>query len=200
MNTDTDSARQKSSAHSRFVAPNAQRFFSVISTPVGKMLLVSDGSSLVELHLPANAPFEKTIGGYTRDNRMLHPVAEQIAAYFAGELRVFTVTLAPAGTDFQLSVWNALCDVAYGATATYGDIAKAVGRPKAPRAVGMANHVNPIALIVPCHRVIGANGSLTGYGGGLDLKSALLSHESSVLAGARPKWSRRSRPKVKTES
>jgi len=153
------------------------------------MLLVGDGVSLVELHLPASAPFDKITEQYTRDDEVLSPVAEEIAAYFSGDLTMFTVPLAPSGTVFQLSVWDALCDIAYGTTATYGEIATAVGRPKAPRAVGMANHVNPIALIIPCHRVIGANGALTGYGGGLDLKATLLSLETSILAGERPSWS-----------
>lgn len=98
----------------------------------------------------------------------------------------FATPLAPLGTPFQRAVWQALLDIAYGTTATYGEIAASVGRPKAQRAVGMANHVNPIALIIPCHRVIGASGSLTGYGGGLPLKAALLELESDVVAGRRP--------------
>ncbi|HVB00544.1 MAG TPA: methylated-DNA--[protein]-cysteine S-methyltransferase [Acidimicrobiales bacterium] len=193
MNTNMQSTERRSANYPRFIEPNEERFFSVIATPVGEMLLVGDGSSLVELHLPATAPFEKITDQYTRDDRVLKPVAEQISAYFSGDLTIFTIGLAPSGTNFQLSVWNALCDIEYGTTAAYGEVATAIGRPKAPRAVGMANHVNPIALVIPCHRVIGANGALTGYGGGLDLKRTLLSHEASVRAGNRPNWTKRTR-------
>ena len=101
--------------------------------------------------------------------------------YFAGARRVFTVPLAPAGTPFQRLVWDALREIPYGATATYGEIAAAVGSPKAFRAVGMANHQNPIFIAVPCHRVIGAGGKLVGYGGGLDMKEALLQMERRAL-------------------
>jgi len=145
------------------------------------LLLISDGTSLVELQLPSFAPFDGFTDGSSRDDALLKPVAMEIEAYLAGELRAFSTPLAPSGTSFQLAVWSALCDIAYGTTASYGDVAFAIGRPKAPRAVGMANHVNPIALIIPCHRVIGANGSLTGYGGGLPLKSLLLDLEADVV-------------------
>lgn len=193
MNTNIRPTKQRTTRHPRFVAQESERLFSIVKTPVGEMLLVGDGFSLVELHLPASAPFDKTAEQYTRDDEVLRPVAQEITAYFSGDLTMFTVPLAPAGTDFQLSAWSALCEVGYGTTNTYGEIATAIGRPKAPRAVGMANHVNPIALIIPCHRIIGANGTLTGYAGGLDLKRALLSHESSVLLGERPNWSRKAR-------
>ncbi|HUY06538.1 MAG TPA: methylated-DNA--[protein]-cysteine S-methyltransferase [Acidimicrobiales bacterium] len=188
MNRVIQSTERGPAHHSRFALPNEERFFSIVTTPVGELLVVSDGSSLVELHLPAGAPFEKTTRPYIRDDRLLKPVADELAAYFSGELTKFTVMLAPSGTEFQRAVWNALCEIEYGATATYGEVAAAINRPKAPRAVGMANHVNPIALIIPCHRVIGANGALTGYAGGLDLKKALLGHEASVVAGERPSW------------
>lgn len=171
-----------------FGRPGDRRYFCVTETPVGEMLLVGDGESLLELRLPSFGPWSTFGDNYIRDDTCLDEVVQEIAAYFEGDLRSFSFALAPAGTSFQLSVWRALCDVAYGATATYGEIAAAVGRPKAPRAVGMANHVNPVALIVPCHRVIGANGSLTGYGGGLELKRSLLALESLVAAGGRPTW------------
>ena len=103
---------------------------------------------------------------------------EALLAYFAGERRDFDLPLAPAGTDFQRAVWDALRAVPYGQTRTYGEIATAVGRPKAVRAVGQANHVNPLPIFIPCHRVVGKNGALTGYAGGLDLKRALLALES----------------------
>lgn len=171
-----------------FVEPGKDRYYSVTRTPVGQMLVVSDGNSLVELRLPSFAPWDDLSAVYIQDDALLDPVAGEIAAYFEGDLMEFSIPLAPLGTPFQRAVWQALLAVAYGSTATYSEIAANVGRPKAQRAVGMANHVNPIALIIPCHRVIGANGSLTGYGGGLPLKAALLELELDVVDGRRPNW------------
>jgi methylated-DNA-[protein]-cysteine S-methyltransferase len=103
---------------------------------------------------------------------------EQLEGYFCGALETFDVPLDPVGTPFQIAVWGALLDIPYGETRRYGDIAKAVKQPKAARAVGLANNQNPIAIVIPCHRVIGANGSLTGYGGGVSRKKWLLQHEA----------------------
>jgi len=108
----------------------------------------------------------------------LKPVTEQLESYFLGTLRQFEVPLDPVGSEFQLKVWSALSRIPFGETRTYGEIAREVGQPKAARAVGLANHDNPIAIVVPCHRVIGANGRLTGYGGGLNRKRWLLEHEA----------------------
>ena len=107
--------------------------------------------------------------------------AGELAEYFQGRRQVFTVPLAPAGTPFQQRVWAALCEIPFGATASYGDTAARIGNPRACRAVGMANHQNPILIAVPCHRVIGAGGRLVGYGGGLDMKEALLQMERRAL-------------------
>jgi len=111
---------------------------------------------------------------------LLLEAGKQLRAYFAGELRVFDLPLAPNGTAFQRAVWDAVSAVPYGSTATYSEIAAAVGRPAACRAVGAANGRNPIPVIVPCHRVIGAAGALTGYGGGLDRKHSLLDLEAAA--------------------
>ena len=108
----------------------------------------------------------------------LKPVVDQLEAYFCGVLRKFDVEFDLVGTDFQMQVWRALCAIPYGETTTYGRIAKSIGQPRATRAVGLANNRNPIAIIVPCHRVIGADGSLTGYGGGISRKRKLLELES----------------------
>ena len=105
---------------------------------------------------------------------------EQLRAYFAGELTTFDLPLAPAGTAFQQRVWNALCNIPYGATCSYRDIAEAIDNPKGVRAVGLANGKNPIAIVIPCHRVIGANGKLTGYAGGLHRKATLLELEGAL--------------------
>ncbi len=107
------------------------------------------------------------------------------SAYFAGELRQFSLALAPVGTPFQLDVWNALRAIPYGETRSYGELAERIGRPSAVRAVGAANGANPLPIVVPCHRVIGSNGSLTGFGGGLPLKQALLALERTTRDGQR---------------
>lgn len=114
----------------------------------------------------------------------LKPVVDQFEAYFCGALTRFELPLDPVGSEFQLAVWNALRSIPFGETRTYGDIARAVGQPKSARAVGLANHDNRIAIIVPCHRVIGADGSLTGYGGGLPRKRWLLRHEARFASEA----------------
>lgn len=110
---------------------------------------------------------------------LLRQAARQLEEYFAGRRKIFDLPLNPQGTPFQQKVWRALCAVPYGQTASYGRIAAAVGSPKACRAVGMANHANPVAIFIPCHRIIGSNGSLTGYGGGLEIKRALLALEAA---------------------
>ncbi len=105
----------------------------------------------------------------------------QLRAYFAGELTEFDVRLAPRGTEFQLNVWQHLCKIPYGETISYGELARRVGNPRASRAVGLANGSNPIPIIIPCHRVIGSKGNLTGYGGGLLIKEKLLALEQKQL-------------------
>jgi len=141
-----------------------------IPSPVGTLRLDADGDELVAVHLHAEpVPTHRT--------PVLDATARQLAEYFAGTRRTFDLPLAPRGTGFQQRVWRALLAVPYGATCSYGDIARAIGRPAASRAVGAANGKNPIAIIVPCHRVIGASGALTGYGGGLPTKKWLLAHE-----------------------
>ncbi len=112
---------------------------------------------------------------------LLKETIRQLRAYFAGELEAFDLPLAPEGTPFQLKVWRRLCDVPYGETISYGELARRIGNPNASRAVGLANGSNPIPIIIPCHRVIGSNGSLTGYGGGLPIKEKLLALERRQL-------------------
>ena len=111
---------------------------------------------------------------------LLAEAARQLHEYFTGERKAFDLPLSIKGTDFQQAVWNALMDVPYGETRTYGEIAKAIGKPKAARAVGMANNRNPVSIVIPCHRIIGADGSLTGYGGGLNAKEFLLKLEGTL--------------------
>ena len=120
--------------------------------------------------------------GSIEDDAVLRGVRDQLGEYFAGRRRLFDIPLALEGTPFQQRVWNALCEIPYGETISYGELARRIGHPSAVRAVGLANGSNPIAIIVPCHRVIGANGTLTGYGGGLPTKARLLDLERGITA------------------
>jgi methylated-DNA-[protein]-cysteine S-methyltransferase len=149
-------------------------------SPFGDLLLLSDGEVLTGLYLPPHSggrPHAPEPGS-TRDQAAFATVREQLRAYFAGELRDFDVDYRCDGTEFQRQSWEELTRIPYGVTISYQEQARRIGRPTATRAVGAANGRNPISIIVPCHRVVGANGSLTGYGGGLDRKQWLLEHEA----------------------
>jgi methylated-DNA-[protein]-cysteine S-methyltransferase len=148
-------------------------------TEIGRVGIAEEGGRVTHVCLrPESAPQEAEI----RETDTIKEACRQLKAYLAGELTEFSLPLAPRGTDFQRSVWSKLLEVPYGRTASYKDIARAVGNPKAARAVGMANNRNPIAVFIPCHRVIGSDGGLVGYGAGLELKRKLLDLERSVLA------------------
>ena len=153
-------------------------FSSTMPSPVGRLTLVGQGDDLVGLYFDKDPLAAKMRADSTRDDRRLRPAIEQLEEYFAGARTTFELSLVPPGTAFQRKVWGALLRIPFGQTATYGEIARAVGRPDASRAVGGANHRNPIAIIIPCHRVIGADGSMTGYGGGLPRKRLLLDLEA----------------------
>jgi methylated-DNA-[protein]-cysteine S-methyltransferase len=151
-------------------------FHTQIPSPIGPLQLIGNGEALQGLYMhPYNPPDD------WRDSA--EPFADAIAQlneYFAGERTEFDLALDMRGTQFQKDVWNALLTIPYGETRSYGEIARQIGRPDRARAVGSANGSNPISIIVPCHRVIGADGSLVGYGGGLDRKRFLLDHEAGV--------------------
>lgn len=158
--------------------PTDHRTVIVIDSPIGPLTLVGDDDALTELHLPNST---RTPERTPSEDRLPKPIAaavEQLAQYFAGDRTEFDLPLAPTGTEFQVTVWSALQEIPYGETISYGELASRIGNPKASRAVGLANGRNPIAIIIPCHRVIGADGSLTGYGGGLPTKVKLLELES----------------------
>jgi methylated-DNA-[protein]-cysteine S-methyltransferase len=153
--------------------------YTTMPSPVGELLLTATpGGALTGLYL---APF-RVQDGWRRDESTLAEVVAQLDEYFGGRRTTFDLELAPVGTSWQLRVWNALRDIPYGVTESYGGLARRLGNPGAARAVGMANGRNPISIIVPCHRVIGADGSLTGYGWGLDTKRVLLDLEAGVAA------------------
>jgi methylated-DNA-[protein]-cysteine S-methyltransferase len=153
----------------------------IVKSPIGALTLVGNASVLVALHLPTSDDVPPD--GEPGKTRLLERVADQLGEYFAGERRTFDVPLEAKGTPFQRLVWDALVEIPFGALRSYGDVAKAIGRPAASRAVGAANGRNPIAIIVPCHRVIGSTGQLTGYGGGLPTKKWLLEHEQRHASG-----------------
>lgn len=149
-------------------------------SPIGELLLTRNETGLTGLFMISGRHAPPSVDG-VRDPAAFRDASAQLAAYFAAELTEFDLPLAPTGSPFQLEVWAALRTIPYGETRSYLDIARQIGRPSGPRAVGLANGRNPISIIVPCHRVIGANGSLTGYGGGLENKRTLLDLESATL-------------------
>jgi methylated-DNA-[protein]-cysteine S-methyltransferase len=151
----------------------------VVPSPIGPLTLTAEDGALIAIDFGAPAGYADGAAAPAAPvNPVLAEAAQQLAAYFAGERHEFDLPLRPTGTPFQLTVWEALRRIPYGETVTYGELAAAIGRPAAARAIGSANHRNPLAIVVPCHRVIGADGTLTGYAGGLSAKAALLSLES----------------------
>lgn len=150
-------------------------FYEQMQSPVGRLTFIEEESKLRYLSFG-----EETFHFAKKSTPLLSEVKRQLEAYFAGTLFVFDLPLQIKGTVFQQSVWEALRQIPYGQTVSYGQLARRIGRPSAVRAVGGANHRNPISIIVPCHRVIGADGSLTGYGGGLAIKEYLLALEQKV--------------------
>jgi len=152
-----------------------------IDSPIGPLTLAGDDDALTHLTMHNQTHPPKGQDGWEGDDTIYPEVVDQLDAYFAGELTEFKIATRLEGTDFQRRVWRALSDIPYGETESYGQLAARIGQPKASRAVGLANGRNPIAIIVPCHRVIGASGTLVGYGGGLDRKQSLLALERGQL-------------------
>jgi methylated-DNA-[protein]-cysteine S-methyltransferase len=150
----------------------------VVPSPIGPLTLTAEAGALTAIDFGAPAGYADGAALAPPADAVLLEAAKQLGAYFAGERREFDLPLHPRGTPFQLTVWEALRRIPYGETVTYGELAADIGRPTAARAVGSANHHNPLAIVVPCHRVIGAGGTLTGYAGGLATKAALLDLES----------------------
>jgi len=153
-------------------------YYHITKSPICPILLAADKEGLKHLIFLKG---EKKVGvpdGWIENKEFFREAARQLEAYFSGRLESFDLKLAPEGTDFQKSVWKALCEIPYGETRTYKEIAVSIGKPRAYRVVGLANNRNPIAIIIPCHRVIGSDGKLTGYASGLDVKEFLLRLES----------------------
>ncbi len=162
---------------------NGTTFYSTMDSPLGQLLLTSSEEGLTGMHMETQRYPVAIAPGWRKDEERLRAARVQLAAYFAGELTQFDLPLAAAGTQFQKRVWAQLCAIPFAETWSYGELARTLGDPNASRAVGLANGRNPIGIIVPCHRVIGANGSLTGYGGGMERKRWLLAHELRVRQG-----------------
>ena len=148
----------------------------VMESPIGKLTLCANADDTALTHIRFGEKL--AAGDELCSTPLLRRAEEQLGEYFAGQRKEFDLPLAPAGTPFQQCCWQALCAIPYGRTRSYGDQAKAVGNPKASRAVGMANNRNPLPIVIPCHRVGGADGSLTGYAGGIHYKKALLELEA----------------------
>jgi len=149
----------------------------VIDTPIGELLLAGTDEALLQVHFHGGRDSIEPRLEWERNDKPFREAVRQLTAYFAGKLEVFDLPLRPEGTEFQRTVWRALREIPYGETWSYGELARHIGRPRAMRAVGAANGRNPIPIIIPCHRVIGADGSLTGFGGGLPIKKKLLELE-----------------------
>lgn len=152
-------------------------WYTMMPSPVGRLLLAGDGDSLAMLSFTLGSRARQPEPDWRQDSAPFRLCTGQLEAYFAGERKHFDLALNPQGTPFQLKVWEQLREIPYGVTISYGELARRIGNPNASRAVGLANGANPIAIIVPCHRVIGASGKLTGFGGGLDIKQRLLDLE-----------------------
>jgi methylated-DNA-[protein]-cysteine S-methyltransferase len=181
-------------------------YYSIFDSPIGPLLLTSDGTNITRLFMndhdggpTANADFAESKNNRAKfgslplrdwqqdDNlQIIQTARKQIEEFFGGKRQSFELPLKPDGSEFQRQVWMELTRIPFGKTISYGELAKRIGKPDAPRAVGLANGKNPISIIVPCHRVIGASGKLTGYGGGLDRKVWLLEHEASVSGTKQP--------------
>ena len=149
----------------------------IVDSPIGHLRLASDGAALTAIDFHARG----RAGAGKPADPVLREATRQLAAYFDRRLTAFDLPLAPHGTPFRRQVWEALLSVPYGATSSYGAIARRIGRPRAVRAVGAANGANPIPIVIPCHRIVGADGSLTGFGGGLPVKEYLLALEGVTL-------------------
>lgn len=152
-------------------------YYTMIDTPVGDILLAGSGTGLAEIRFRNGTESCQPDPGWKESRVPFREAIRQLRAYFAGELRDFDLAIAPVGTAFQKKVWRALRGIPYGKTVSYGELARRIGSPTASRAVGAANGRNPLPIVVPCHRVIGSDGALTGYAGGLDVKEKLLAIE-----------------------
>lgn len=156
--------------------------YQLVPSPVGELLITASGAAVTSIHFPKGEPHEID-ASWERGGAVLDQAQQQLEEYFRGERTEFELPLEPEGTEFQKQVWVQLQRIPYGETISYGELARRLGNPNASRAVGAANGRNPISIVIPCHRVIGSNGALTGFGGGLRVKEQLLDLESPLFGG-----------------
>jgi len=152
----------------------SNKYFDHVDTPLGKMEITANDSAVLAIHFVETTKTKRV-------NDLTELAKNQLLQYYAGDLEAFDMPMSPQGTEFQQQVWKALTSVGFGETCSYSDIADKINNPKAVRAVGSANGKNPMTIVVPCHRIIGSNGSLTGYASGVERKAWLLNHESNTL-------------------
>jgi methylated-DNA-[protein]-cysteine S-methyltransferase len=152
-------------------------YFTYLDTPIGTLLIAGDGEAITRIGFARDGAPQRPDGDWMRDDARFDDASKQLLEYFAGSRREFTLPLRPEGTEFQRKVWKMLLDIPFGETRSYGWLAMAIGSPAASRAVGAANGANPLPIVVPCHRVIGTSGALTGFGGGIPVKKFLLELE-----------------------
>lgn len=163
---------------------DASLAYGYFDSPLGALLVAGDADQLHLIRFPTEGRAYDPRAGWRRDDSCFVETFAQLGAYFAGELSDFNLPLRFAGTNFQNKVWRALCDIPFGETISYGALASRIGKPTASRAVGGANGANPLPIVVPCHRVIGSDKSLTGFGGGVEIKRFLLTHEQGLSPSA----------------
>ena len=163
--------------------PDNPIWYDHLSTPIGNLMLVADAQGLREVWFETGKHRKAPDPAWKHDPTKLAFARVQLEEYFAGKRQNFDLPLHPLGTDFQVTVWKALAKIPYGGTISYGELARRIGQPQAVRAVGAANGRNPLPIVLPCHRVIGADGSLTGFGGGLPTKRFLLAMEDGIARG-----------------
>jgi methylated-DNA-[protein]-cysteine S-methyltransferase len=175
------SIKRRKKCKYRYSVRRKYMYYSIYESPISPMIIVGDEIGITNIYL--NKVFKESFNKYIRNDKFFEKVINQLDDYFHGKLYKFDLKLNPIGTDFQKKVWNKLVEIPYGQVCSYKDIANSIGNIKACRAVGMANSKNPIPIIIPCHRVIGSNGRLTGYAGGLDVKEKLLNLEGIVTKG-----------------
>jgi methylated-DNA-[protein]-cysteine S-methyltransferase len=156
-------------------------YFTYLDTPIGTLLIAGDDDAITRISFARDGAPDRPEAGWIRDDTRFDDASTQLLEYFAGKRREFTLPLRPQGTEFQRKVWKVLLDIPFGETRSYGWLAMAIGNPAASRAVGAANGANPIPIVVPCHRVIGTSGALTGFGGGIPVKKFLLELEGVPL-------------------
>ncbi len=163
-------------------------YYDILSSPIGNLLLIANDNGLIKILFEDENQLKKIEDNWVKNTDRLKEVRNQLKAYFDNELTKFDVKLAPEGTAFQKQIWKQLEEIPYGETCSYQDIALSINKPNACRAIGMANSLNPIPIIIPCHRVIGKNGKLTGYAGGLETKAKLLQLENIDLANSKSQY------------